>query len=71
MQMGRHANTHTLSIYHMLNITILANDILYDNSYHVNIFQNANIVAYGKTHMYAPPKSFHPIMDKFHTGGKK
>ena len=64
-------NTHTLSIYHMLNITILADDIIYDNLYHVNIFQNAHIAAYGQTHMHTPLKSFHPIMDKLHTIGKK
>ena len=42
----------------MLNITILANDIIYDNLYHVNIFQNAHIAAYGETHMHTPPKVF-------------
>ena len=42
----------------MLDITILANDIIYDNLYHVNIFQNVNIAAYGETHMHTPPKVF-------------
>ena len=55
----------------MLTITILANDIIYDNLYHVNIFQNTHVAAYGRTHMHTPPKSFHPIMDKFHTIGRK
>ena len=45
--------------------------ILYDNLYYVNIFQNTYITVYGKTHMHTSPKSFHPIMDKFHTIGKK
>ena len=30
MQMEWHANTHTLSKYHIINITILANDIKYN-----------------------------------------
>ena len=55
----------------MLNINILANGIIYDNLYHVNIFQNAHIAAYGETHMHTPPKSFYPIVDKIHTIGKK
>ena len=33
MQMELYASTHTLSIYHMLNITFLANDIIYNNLY--------------------------------------
>ena len=33
MQMEWYANTHTLSKYHMLNLTILANDIIYDKLY--------------------------------------
>ena len=70
MQMGWHANKHTLSIYYMLNITILANGITWNNLYQVNIFQNAHIAAYGETHMHTP-QSFHPIVDKFHTIGKK
>ena len=49
----------------MLNITILANNFIYINLYYVNIFQNAHIAAYDETHMHTPPKSFHPIMDKF------
>ena len=31
---------------------------MYDNLYHVNIFQNAHIAAYGGTHMHTPPKVF-------------
>ena len=54
----------------MLDLTILDNDIIYNNLYHVNIFQNAHLVAYGETHMHTPPKSVHPIMDKLHTMGK-
>ena len=46
----------------MLNITILANAIIYDNLYYVNIFQNTHIAAYGETYVYTP-QSFHPIMD--------
>ena len=70
MQMEWHANTHTLSISNMLTITILANDIIYDNLYYVNIFQNTHIAAYGETHAYTP-QSFHPIVDKIHTIGRK
>ena len=54
MQMECYANTHTLSIINMLTITILANDIIYDNLYYVNIFQNAHVAAYGGTHAYTP-----------------
>ena len=56
--------THTLSIYHMLKITILANDIIYD-LYPVNIFQNAHIAVYGESHMHTPLKSFHPTWINF------
>ena len=42
----------------MCTITILANDIIYDNLYHVNIFQSTHIAAYGQTHMHTPPKVF-------------
>ena len=49
---------HTLSISDMLTITVLANDIIYDNLYYVNIFQNTHLTAYGETHLYAPPKVF-------------
>ena len=42
----------------MLTITILANDIMNDNLYYVNIFQNTHVAAYGKTHMHTPPKVF-------------
>ena len=66
-----YANTHTLSIYHMLNLTILANDIIYDKLYYIHIFQNAHIAAYDEIHMHTPPKSFHPIVVKNHTVGKK
>ena len=55
----------------MLNITILTNNVLYGNLYHVNIFQNTHLAAYDKTHMHTPPKTFHPIMHKFHTIGRK
>ena len=41
----------------MLNITILANNIIYNNLYHVKIFQNAHIAAYGETHMHTTPNS--------------
>ena len=33
IQMEWYANTRTLSIYQMLNFTILANDIIYDKLY--------------------------------------
>ena len=49
----------------MLTITILANDITYDNLYYVNIFQNTHVAAYGEIHMHTPPK------DNFHTIGRK
>ena len=55
----------------MLIITILANDVIYDNLHYVNIFQNTHVAAYGGTHMHTHPKSFHPIMDKCHTIGRK
>ena len=55
----------------MFTITILANDIIYENLYYVNIFQNTHVAAYGETHMHTAPKSFHPIMDKCHTIGRK
>ena len=42
----------------MLTIIILANDIIYDNLYYVNIFQNTHIAAYGETHMHTPPNIF-------------
>ena len=42
----------------MLTITILTNDIVYDNLYYVNIFQNTHVAAYGRTHMHKPPKVF-------------
>ena len=42
----------------MLIITILAIDILCDNLYYVNVFQNTHIAAYGKTHMHTSPKVF-------------
>ena len=42
----------------MLTITILANDIIYDNLYYVNIFQNTPVAAYGKTHTHTSPKVF-------------
>ena len=58
------------TVSNMLTITILANDIIYDSSYYVNISQNTYVAAYGKTHMHTP-KSFHPIMDKCHTIGRK
>ena len=38
----------------MFDITILVSDIIYDNLYHVNIFQNAHIAAYGETHADTP-----------------
>ena len=55
----------------MLNITILANDIIYANLYQVHIFQNVHIAAYDEIHMHSPPKSFPPIVVKLHTIGKK
>ena len=54
----------------MLNITILANDIIYANLYQVHIFQNAHIAAYDKIHMHKPPKVFIQLWIK-HTIGKK
>ena len=54
----------------MLNLTILANDIIYDKLYQVHTFQNAHIAAYDEIHIHTPPKSFHPIVDKRHTLGK-
>ena len=42
----------------MLTITILTNNIIYDNLHYLNIFQNTQIAAYGKTHMLTPPKGF-------------
>ena len=42
----------------MLTITILVNDIIYDNLYHVNIFQKAHIAAYGEKHEISPQKFF-------------
>ena len=42
----------------MLNITILANNMIYGNLYHINIFQNTHLAAYDKTHMHTPPKVF-------------
>ena len=62
---------HTLSSSNMLNITILANYIIYGNLYHINIFQNTHLAACDITHMHTPPKCFHPIMDKCHTIGIK
>ena len=47
---------HTLSTSAMLNITILANNMIYGNLYHVNIFQNTHLAAYDETHMHAPNK---------------
>ena len=55
----------------MLNIATLANDILYDNLYHVNIFQNAHITAYGKTHMKSPPKVIIQLWIIFTQEGKE
>ena len=55
----------------MLTIPILANNIICDNLYYVNILKNTHITAYSKTHIHTPPQNFHPIMDKFHTIGKK
>ena len=55
----------------MHTTTILANDIIYNNLYHVNIFQNTHLAAYSRTHMHTPPKSFHPIMKKCHTTSRK
>ena len=49
-----------------LNITILANDIIYASLYQVHIFQNAH----DEIHMHTPHKSFHPIMVKLHAIGK-
>ena len=40
----------------MLTITILANDIIYDNLYYVHIFQNTHVAAYDETYMHTPPK---------------
>ena len=71
MLMEWHANTHTLSISNMLTITILANNIIFGNLYYVNIFQNTHLATYDETHMHTPPKSVHPIMNKFHTFGRK
>ena len=48
----------------MLTITILANDIIYDNLYYVNIFENIHIAAYGKTHIQTPPKVFIQLWKK-------
>ena len=53
---GMTCNTHTLSISIMLTITILANDIIYEHLYYVNIFQNTHIAAYGRTQIHTPPK---------------
>ena len=55
----------------MLTITILAKYIIYGNLYHINILQNTHLTAYFITHMHTPPKSFHPIIDKHHTIGRK
>ena len=44
---------------------------MYGNLYHINIFQNIHLAAYDKAHMHTSPKSFHPIMDKCHTIGRK
>ena len=55
----------------MLNITILANNMICGNLYHVNIFKNTHLAAYDERHMHAPPKSFHSIVDKCHTIGSK
>ena len=71
VQMEWYANTHTLSKYHMRHLTILANDIIYDRLYWVHICQNAHKAAYDEKHMHTPPKSFHPIMVRIHTIGKK
>ena len=54
----------------MLNLTILANDIIYVRVYEVHIFQNTHIAAYDKIHMHMPPKRFHPIVVRNHTNGK-
>ena len=40
-------------------------------TYHVNIFQNTHLAAYGEKHMHTFPKTFHPIMGKCHTVGRK
>ena len=55
----------------MLTITILANNMIYGNLYHVTIFQNTHLAAYGETHMYTPPKNFHLIVGRCHTIGRK
>ena len=64
MQMELYANTHTLSKYHMLNSTILANDIIYEKLYLVNMLQNVHIAAYGEIHMHTPPKVFDQLWVK-------
>ena len=46
MQMEWHANTHTLSTFNMLTITILANNMTYGNLYCINIFQNTHLAAF-------------------------
>ena len=58
MQMESHANTCTLSTSKMLTSTILANNMIYGNLYHITIFQNTHLVAYDKTYMHTPPKVF-------------
>ena len=45
-------------ISNMLTITILANDIISDNLYQINIFQNAHIATYDETCRHTPPKVF-------------
>ena len=62
---------HTLPTSNMLNITILANNVIYGNLYHVNIFQNTHLTPSDETHMHTPSKSFHGIMHKSHTIGRK
>ena len=42
----------------MLAITILANNMINGNLYHINIFQNTHLTAYDKPHMHTPPKVF-------------
>ena len=47
---------YTYIIYiKILTSTILANDIICDNLYYVNIFQSTHITAYGETHMHTSP----------------
>ena len=52
-------NDMPIHIYYLylacLPLLFLANDIIYDNLYDANVFQNTHIAAYGRTHMHTPP----------------